>query len=210
MLAPAGLGRLGEPQVQVVLGIPGDDGSAAAAATMPVGKGFTGGAAAGWNGTEGTGLFQLSSCYVITGDPIGFMEGLYGPSITAGATISAGYTHSTESSDVSIDCGAQISLFPSFALGVNCSDLAGEATIRTGFSHVFNRSLRVHASFGDQKWQGGGELTVKPVFKILAGTDGSSFNGGLVYTFGRWTASYGARFMETSMEHCIGITGRFP
>ena len=210
MSAPGVMGRRGETSIQVSLGVPGKDVSAAAAAVTPLGKGFTAGAGAEWNGAGDKGLFQLSSCYVITGDPIGFMEGLYGPSITAGASVSAGYDDSTRSSEVSFDCGVQLSLFPSFALGVNCSDLAGEAVFRTGFSHVFNRSLRIHVNYGSDKWQGGGELTVKPFFRILAGTDGSSFNGGFAYSLERWTASYGARFLETSVEHSIGLTGRFP
>jgi len=209
LTAPAGLGRLGEFQIQVTLGVPGDGYTAAAAAARPLGKGFTAGAGGGWNETDGSGLFQLSSCYVITGDPIGFMEGLYGPSITAGAAATATYNDSTGSSDVSFDSGIQFSLFPSFALGLNCTDIAGEASFTTGFSHVFNRNLRVHVSYSRDMWRGGAELTVKPFLQLLAGTDGSGFNGGLLYRWGTWTGSYGAAFLESSIEHSFGLSRRF-
>lgn len=209
MSAPAGLGRLGEPAFEAAWGTADNASSALAAASIPLGRGFTGGAGAGWNEAEGTGMMQLSSCYVLTGDPIGFMEGLYGPSVTLGAAVSARYDPDAESTDFVLDCGFQFSLFPSFALGVNCSDAAGESVFRTGFSHVFNRSLLVHANYGDETWQGGGELTVKPFLKLLAGTDGDGFNGGMKYTIDRWTFSYGATFRETSIEHCLGLSGRF-
>ena len=211
MAAPAGLGRIGTLQIETAGEYAGDNGSVCAAAALPLGtNGFTAGAGAGWNGTENSGIFQISTCYVVTGDPIGFMEGLYGPSVTTGASASYEYNDSTDSSEISLDCGFQFSLFPSFALGVNCTDATGDAIFKTGFSHVFNRNLKVHVNYGDETWQGGAELTVKPSLRIISGTDGSSFSGGLLYTFNRWTAGYSARFFETSIEHSLGFSGRFP
>lgn len=205
------MGRIGELQVEAAGQYKGYNGSVFTAAVMPLGSGgFTGGAGAGWNGDQGRGEFQISTCYVVTGDPIGFMEGLYGPSVTTGASACAVYTDSTEEMDVTFDCGLQFSLFPSFALGLNCSDLAGDAVFNTGFSHVFNRSLKIHVNYGDESWQGGAELKVKPVLSLFSGTDGSSLSCGILFIHDRWAAEYGACFLETSIEHSLGLSGRFP
>lgn len=210
MSAPAGLGRMGELQAETAWGYEDHEHSFAAAAVMPLGpEGLSAGAGGGWNGAPGTGFFQLSGCYVLTGDPIGFMEGLFGPSVTTGA--SAGVlTDSTGSTESYFDLGLQFSLFPSFALGVNCSDVSGSRVFSTGFSHVFNRNLLIHVNYRDETWQAGAELTVKPSFKLFSGTDGRGLNCGASLSRGEWTLSYGARLVENTIDHGAGISRGFP
>lgn len=188
-----------------------DQASGYAAFAMPLRSGrFSTGAGAGWNGSENMGVVQLASCYVVTGDPVGFMEGLYGPSITTGASVSIAYNDSSGSVDAEADLGFQFSLFPSFAMGVNCADVSGDAVFHTGFSHVFNRNLEIHVNYGSETWQGGAELTVSPQLKVLAGTEGNHLNGGFVYTMESWDVSYGAVFSETSVGHALCVSRRFP
>ena len=211
MSAPAGLGRLVSLTVEAAGDYRMEEGSAGIAAGMPLGTGgFSAGAGAGWNGNSRQGIFQISGCYVVAGDPIGFMEGLFGPSITTGVSASVNYSDSTGSAEAGVDAGFQFSLFPSFALGMNWTDVTGESVLRTGFSHVFNRNLIVHANYGDDTWQCGGELTVSSPLKIYAGTDGKTLNSGFSLRFSDWLVSYGAEFSEESIEHGAGVSRRFP
>ncbi len=210
MSAPAGLGRIAGLQAESAWGYGEDAHSYAAAAAMPLGTGgFSAGAGGGWNGANHSRFFQLSGCYVLTGDPIGFMEGLFGPSITTGASAGVS-TDSTGSTEACIDLGLQFSLFPSFALGLSYSDASADGVFRTGFSHVFNRNLLVHVNYGDETWQAGAELTVRPAFKLLSGTDGQGLNCGFSLSRENWTLAYGARFMENSIAHGAGVSRGFP
>lgn len=209
MSAPAGLGRMGRLQAESVWGYSDGEQAFAAAAVMPLGTGgFSAGAGGGWNGALHDRFFQLSGSYVLTGDPIGFMEGLFGPSVTTGASAGV-HTDSTGSTEASFDLGLQFSLFPSFALGVNCSDVSGSRIFKTGFSHVFNRNLLIHVNYGDETWQAGAELTVKPAFKLFSGTDGRGLNCGASLSRGEWTLSYGARLLENTIDHGAGISRGF-
>jgi hypothetical protein len=211
MAAPAGLGRIEFPEVSVSAGITDNEPSGCVAAVMPLrGSGFSIGAGGGWNNSTGTGTGQLSGCYVVTGDPIGFMEGLFGPSITLGASAKYQYADSTSGNVFDVDGGFQFSLFPSFALGMACTDIIHNAVLRTGFSHVFNRSLKIHASYGDDTWQCGAELTVSNPLRVYSGTDGNTMNAGLSITSGEWKYGYGAILHESSIEHRIGVAWRFP
>lgn len=188
-----------------------DSGSSAAAAgAIPLGRGFTLGAGGYWHGPGEAAALQFSACRVITGDPIGFMEGLYGPSITAGVSLRGQYARENGEYSAGADAGIQFSIFPSFALGVACTDLSGELIFHTGFSHVFNRNLEVHLNYGDRIWQGGAELTVRPGMIIAAGTDGSSLSCGLSVGGGQWLGGYGASFEEVSVEHTAGVLRRLP
>jgi len=209
MAAPAGLSRIQSMTLESSMNLKNEANNWCAAGGMPLGNGgFRAGAGAGWNGEDGNGIFQLSGGYVVTGDPIGFMEGLFGPSITTGASASMNYTDSTGKADFTFDWGFQFSLFPSFALGMNISDVAGERILRTGFSHVFNRSLKLHFNHGDGEWQAAAELTATPELRLCSGTDGRCLNAGITYSTGGWCGGYGAVFREESIEHTFGISRR--
>jgi hypothetical protein len=211
MAAPAGLSRLESLHIETAIGLRNGGQNWSVAGGMPLGEGrFSAGAGAGWEGDTERGTVQLSAGYVVTGDPIGFMEGLFGPSISTGASASVTYMDSTRSTDVSFDCGFQFSLFPSFALGMNVSDVAGDPVLRSGFSHVFNRSLKLHLNHGDGLWQAGAELTASPALKLYSGTDGHSLNAGFSYSTGSWTGGYGAVFLEESIVHTFGVSRRLP
>jgi hypothetical protein len=171
---------------------------------------FSAGAGAVWNGNDETALLQLAGSYVLTGDPIGFMEGLYGPSITGGLSVSGEYTRPGEEFSSNITAGAQISLFPSFALGVNCSGILDSPVWKAGFSHVFNRSLLLHVSYGRGSFEGGAELTVSPSLKAYSGTDGSTLGSGLSFALQGFSLSYGARFHSGSIDHSFGVERSFP
>lgn len=212
-VSPAGFGRIEGRALQASGTLSKDAGTYAAAASLPLGRGFTG-AVSGFFSTEGEddrGTVQLSGCYVVTGDPIGFMEGLYGPSVTAGVSVAGVFGDSADSPDQRVDLGVQFSLFPSFAVGVQNTDLFGEAVFNTGFSHVFNRSLEIHVNYGDDTWQGGAELTVSSLLSILAGTDGNSLNAGFELAPGMgWKAGYAVEFREDSLTHTLGMQRSFP
>ncbi len=212
-VSPAGYGRIDGRALQVSGTLGGEGESYAAAASLPMGRGFTG-ALSGFFTTEGEddrGTVQLSGCYVVTGDPIGFMEGLYGPSVTAGLSVAGVFGDSVDSPDQRVDLGVQFSLFPSFAVGVQSTDIFGEGVFNTGFSHVFNRSLEIHVNYGDETWQGGAELTVSSLLRILAGTDGEVLNAGFELAPGMgWKAGYAVEFQEDSLTHTLGLQRSFP
>ncbi|MCK5035017.1 MAG: hypothetical protein KAS73_03920, partial [Candidatus Sabulitectum sp.] len=87
MAAPAGMGRVEFLEMTVNAGVSNSESSGSAAAVIPVGlSGFHIGTGAGWNSYNGTGTLQLSGSYVVAGDPIGFMAGLFGPSIATGVS----------------------------------------------------------------------------------------------------------------------------
>jgi len=209
MAAPAGLGRIEFPQVSATAGITDNEPSGCVAAAMPLGlSGFSIGAGGGWDKSTATGNGQVSGCYVVTGDPIGFMEGLFGPSITVGASARYSYSRNTSDKAFDVDGGFQFSLFPSIALGMTCTDIFNDAVFRTGISHVFNRSLKIHASYGNETWQSGAELTVSKALCVYSGTDGHTMNAGLTISAAGWKCGYGAEFHENAIEHRIGLTWR--
>lgn len=210
MAAPAGMGRMEFFEVAATGRIAENEPRGYVAAVLPLGlSGFHLGTGAGWNNLNSTGTAQLSGCYVIAGDPIGFMEGLFGPSITTGVSTRYQYTDSIGGSSFDIDAGFQFSLFPSFALGMNYTDILNDPVLTTGFSHVFNRNLKAHTSFSDDNWQVGCELMVTKVFRLYSGTDGEDVNAGFGLSSGKWNFGYGAVLQEIGIEHTLSISRRF-
>lgn len=211
MAAPAGMGRIEFTEVSVSGGITSNEPSGALAAVIPLGlSGVSIGSGAGWNNLSKTGMLQVSGCYVVAGDPIGFMEGLFGPSISTGVSVRYEYADSTGENKFDADAGFQFSLFPSFALGMICTDIIEDPVLVTGFSHVFNRNLTVHAGFSEEAWQVGCELAVTRSFRVFSGTDGDNLNAGMSVSSGELEYSYGSVLHENAIEHSIGVTGRFP
>lgn len=210
MAAPAGMGRVEFFEMTVNAGFSNNESSGSAAAVVPIGlSGFHIGTGAGWNSYNRTGTFQLSGSYVIAGDPIGFMAGLFGPSITTG--VSAGYQYADSIGDgvLDVDAGFQFSLFPSFALGMSFLDILEDRTLVTGFSHVFNRNLKAHTTLSDGNWQIGCELAVTRALKLYSGTGREDFSAAVSFAGGPWNYGYGALFHENEIEHKFGISRRF-
>ncbi|MCD4707461.1 MAG: hypothetical protein K8S62_06960 [Candidatus Sabulitectum sp.] len=211
MAAPAGMGRIEFFEVAAAGGITNDEPSGSVAAVMPLGgSGFHLGTGAAWDNDCRTGIAQLSGSYVVAGDPIGFMEGLFGPSIAVGASVRYQYADSTDEKSLDLDAGFQFSLFPSLALGMTCTDITEDRRFTTGFSHVFNRNLKAHTSFSDDNWQVGCELMVTRALRVYSGTDGDNVNAGAGLSRGEWNFGYGAVLHRNGIEHRFGISRRFP
>ncbi len=211
MAAPAGMGRIEFFQVSAAGGFSDNEPSGCVAAVLPLGgSGFDLGTGAAWDNRLNTGTAQLSGSYVVAGDPIGFMEGLFGPSITTGVSARYQYADSTGDNSFDVDAGFQFSLFPSFALGMTYTDIIEDRIITAGFSHVFNRNLKAHAAVRDHKWEVGCELTVSRSLKIYSGTDSHTVNAGLGISAGEWEYGYGAVLHKNGIEHRLGISRRLP
>ena len=210
MAAPAGMGRIEFFEMAATAGISDNEPSGSVAAVMPLGlSGFHIGTGAGWDNGSRTGTAQISGSYVVAGDPIGFMEGLFGPSITTGVSARYEYADSTGDNSFDVDAGFQFSLFPSFSLGMIYTDIIEDRRLTTGFSHVFNRNLKAHFSIREDYWQAGCELMVTRSFRVYSGTDGDNVNAGVRISRGKWNFGYGAELLENAVEHRIGISRRF-
>ena len=211
MAAPAGMGRIEFLQISSSGGLTDDKPSGAVAAVIPLGDSrFSLGSGAGWDDLDRIGTAQLSGSYTAAGDPIGFMEGLFGPSITIGLSARYQYVDSTEENLFDTDAGFQFSLFPSSALGMTYTDIIQDRLLTVGFSHVFSRNLKAHASLADGDWQVGCELQITRALRLLSGTDGDNVNAGVSFSPGEWSYGYGAVLHENAVEHRLGVSRRFP
>jgi len=210
MAAPAGMGRVEFFEVTAIGGVLGSEPSGAVAAVLPVGaSGFHVGSAAGWNAEEGVGAAQISGSYILAGDPIGFMEGLFGPSITTGVSARYQFSDSTDGNTFDLDAGIQFSLFPSFAVGMLYTDIVNNRVLTTGFSQVFNRNFKAHAGYGNNRWQVGCELMVTRKFRVYSGVDSGNVHAGAGFSSQHWSFGYGAVLHENAIEHSFGVSRRF-
>jgi len=151
------------------------------------------GAAAGWIRSESepdTVQVALIAAKTLKGDPVGFMEGVFGPSISIGGTL--GLTVTDDGADnysdmLSADLGFQFSVFPTVAIGANVSNLRlygdslWERVIGYGFSTVFDRKFRGHFTVTNGKSALGFDLNVNDWFTVRTGSDGSSWNAGVSF-----------------------------
>ncbi len=210
MAAPAGMGRFEFPEVAAIGGVSGAEPSGCVAAVLPLGSsGFHLGSAAGWNAEEKAGAAQISGSYIVAGDPIGFMEGLFGPSITTGVSARYQFADSTGGNAFDLDAGIQFSLFPSFAVGMQYTDIVNDRALTTGFSQVFNRNFKAHAGYGNHSWQVGCELMITRKFRVYSGVDGGNVHAGAGFASQHWSFGYGAVLHENEIEHRIGVSRRF-
>lgn len=187
--APAGLSRLTGPEAGAWFrGVENGPGAAGLAGGLPLAEGrFAGGLSAYAEGDFARFGAVAGGSWVVAGDPIGFMEGLFGPSLVLGA--SGGVL---EEGDGAFPVGvisAQLSLFPSFALGASCLWKRGERPEGDfGFTHVFNRAFTLNAGLSGSDPEIGAVLTVSPGLSISAGTGGSLWHSGISVKTGPWTA----------------------
>jgi hypothetical protein len=155
----------------------------------------------------------ISAAKVLTGNPIGFMEGLFGPSISFGGYLEIVHM-SGDTTDTGIlgGGGVQFSVFPSFAVGVNCRDLrlSGDSprdhSWEYGITHVFNRDIRGHLTFSDGDVAAGADLSLISGLRISTGTDGSSWSIGTGIETGRFTIDYGLDMKGSGVVHTLSVS----
>lgn len=190
LIAPAGLVRIIETQFSVYSTASDmDNNNIFAAAVFKIGSRHYG-AAAGWIRSESepdTVQLSLSAARTIKGDPVGFMEGVFGPSISLGGSLGFAVTDDDSAQQremLSADLGCQFSVFPTIALGVNVSNLRlygdalRERIIGYGISTVFDRRFRGHFSVTEGKSALGFDLIINDWLTVRTGSDGTSWNAG--------------------------------
>lgn len=191
LTAPAGLVRIMETQFSVYSTASDiDNNNIFAASAFKLGSHHYG-AAAGWIQSEtdpDTLQAFLSAARTIKGDPVGFMEGVFGPSISIGGSLGFAITDDDSghcSEMLSAGLGFQFSVFPTVAIGANVSNLRlfgeklDERVIGYGFSTVFDRRFRGHFTVTNGKSALGFDLDVNDWLTVRTGTDGSSWNTGV-------------------------------
>lgn len=227
--APAGLVRLESWELGLVgwghekwleEGV-GTDLSVGAFAGGPLGGIFAGGGV--YHGrmadTADTTLATLCAGRVLTGDPVAFLEGFFGPSVSLG--VRAGLRHIREGnlSFTGLEAAGnlQIAMFPTFCagVGVDGTGLAGsggpefgpssEVEFNYAFSYVFNRDLRGHLSGTEGDVRVGADLRLGPGVSVRTGSDWDSWSAGARFSISRVNVDYGIRLTEQKAGHMISV-----
>lgn len=183
--APAGLSRLGNPEAGAWVRSHGDGPAEIGAfGGLPLpGDRFSAGALVFADSEADDFGFALGGAWVLTGDPIGFMEGLFGPSIVLGC--SGGAFDEGGGLDPFATASVQFSMFPSFALGASSTwRTEARPAMSLGFSHVFNRAFTLNAGFTPDSPEIGAVLRVSPNLSFTAGTGGSDWHSGVLLQSG--------------------------
>jgi len=158
---------------------------------------------------------SLGTARTLKGNPVGFMDGVFGPSITVGGKLE--YLSPTDARGdgmLSLTAGMQFSVFPTIALGVNVSGLrlAGEnlagRRVDYGFTTIFDRRFRGHFSVNAGRPAVGFELEVKEWLKTRTGSDGTSWNSGISLLLPWGVLEWGLGLGNTRVVQVAGI--RFP
>jgi hypothetical protein len=166
-----------------------------------------------------TTLAKICAARVLTGDPVAFIEGFFGPSVSLG--VSAGIRHIADH-DLSFTgleaaSNLQIAVFPTFcaAITVRGSGLAGsgddgfgpssEVDMGYAFSYVFNRSLRGHLSGGEGEVALGADLRLGSAVSVRTGSDWESWSTGLRLSLSRVSIDYGIRLCDQKAGHMISV-----
>lgn len=197
-----------------------DNGSLTAAAAAMLGGGHYG-AGAGWVRTDtgpDTLMASLSAARTLKGDPIGFMEGVFGPSISVGGTlgfISTGDDGTNDAAMLTADLGFQFSVFPTVAVAAQISGirLAGDSlrsrNVDYGFSTVFDRRFRGHLSVSRGRPAVGFDLGVRDWLTVRSGSDGSSWNSGVSLEIHRFSLDWAVILDDTDCRQLLGVTAAF-
>ncbi|MEN8208305.1 MAG: hypothetical protein ABFR50_03540 [Candidatus Fermentibacteria bacterium] len=157
----------------------------------------------------------LVAARTIKGDPIGFMEGVFGPSISAG--LSLGLTVTDDDSGNSSEMlsgglGLQFSVFPTIALGLNVSNfrIAGdslhEKVIGYGITSVFDRNFRGHFTVTDGKCALGFDLALNDWLSVRTGSDGSSWNTGFSLEYDWFKLDWAMILNDLDCRQALGIS----
>jgi len=194
-----------------------DNGSIFLTSAMKLGAHHYG-AGAGWIRSESgpdTLEVAVSTARTIRGDPVGFMEGVFGPSISVSGSLGLSMTDndSGENSEMlSAGIGFQFSVFPTIAIGANFSNLRlygdaiHEKTIGYGISSIFDRRFRGHFSVTDGKSALGFDLGIRDWLTVRTGTDGSSWNAGISLEHDWLKFDWSMLLNSNDCRQALGIT----
>jgi hypothetical protein len=215
LAAPAGLVRIEDWQVQILGRLNGEGDFPAVsggAAAFPLGPVVLG-AGGGWSGQDGTDTLdlQVSAGATLRGDPIGFMEGVFGPSISVGSSLA--WTGIRGGGGcLSTSLGFQFSVFPTIAVGADASglrlsgDRIVERVLGYGVSCIYDRSFRAHLSVRDGEPAIGAELEVTGSLTVRTGSDGGSWDAGLTARAGSFALDYALSLMDHGVTHRAGLS----
>lgn len=207
--APAGLSRLtaagvhgwalafenGPADAGVAGGLPLFDGRVAVGAAAAAGSDF------------GSYALAAGASYVLTGDPIGFMEGLFGPSIVVG--VSGGAVKTGGGPGPFATASVQFSVFPSFAMGAAVHWREGQRPEPgLGFTHVFNRAFSMNAGYSDGDPQVGAVLKVSGNLSVSAGTGDGRWHSGAAVGIGSFIADFSVSLSEDEVSGGAGLSWR--
>lgn len=197
-----------------------EDLSGTLAAVGPAGALCAGAALSGAGGQADTLGGGVAAALLLTGDPVSFMEGFFGPSVSVGAALAARRMSEGDGAggELLVSGSAQVAFFPTFCIGLGArpSRVAawGPDSLRSGDSYggvgasctyIFGRELRGHLGFGKGGASVGADLKVSDLLTVMAGTDGSFWGCGLSASSGRITADYGLSLTDASASHSAGL-----
>ena len=216
--APAGLVRLTGNQYSIFAEAGGtDDPGIAAAAAYGVGD-YHLGTAASYRIAEtlpDTMEASVSAARTVRGDPVGFMEGVFGPSISLGGSLGfIGVEGDTGDSERMLyaHLGFQFSVFPTVAIGANMShirlggDALQERSLDYGFTTIFDKRFRGHFAVTDGNASVGFELGVRDWLTVRSGSDGSSWNSGISIGTGSLSIDWAVSLNGSDCRQGMGIT----
>lgn len=174
------------------------------------------GAGLGWtrSGSDPDTLdASLSIAETLRGDPVGFMEGVFGPSISVGASLGLALTDETEPLNMlSASLGLQFSVFPTVAIGVNVSNLRifgdklRDREIGYGISTVFHRGFRGHFSVTKCRPSFGFDLSVNDWLSVRTGSDGLSWNAGFSAYYRSFRVDWAVMLENHDNRQVLGIS----
>jgi hypothetical protein len=218
LLAPAGLVRLTAAQLSVFSTASDlDNNNIFAAAAFKLGSEHYG-AAAGWIRSESrpdTLQATLAFARTLKGDPIGFMEGVFGPSISIGGSLGMTVTDSDSGENgkmLSADLGFQFSVFPTIAIGATVSNMRlygdnlRDRVIGYGISTVFDKRFRGHFSVTAGRSALGFDLVINDWLTVRTGTGGSSWNAGATIEHGWLKLDWAMILNEFDCKQILGIS----
>jgi hypothetical protein len=185
------------------------EGEGAVASGMPVGPLFAS-LAAGASGGDSLSV-DAAVAMVVTGDPVGFMEGYFGPSICVGAGGCAELL--PDGDELTASAGIQFSVFPTLAVGMTVASIpvstpAGSgigARTEWGASYIFSREFRVHVSSSPDGTAIGAELRPAEMLRVRTGTSGDDWRAGATLLAGRFSLDYGAAVSDSTVSHTVSI-----
>ncbi len=175
------------------------------------------GASAGSADTLGA---SAAAAWLVTGDPISFMEGFFGPSVSLGASLEARSTSrgGGRGGELLASSSAQVAFFPTFSLGLGIRPSRvvgwgpdslrsedGYTGLEASCTYIFGRELRGHLGFGSGGASVGADLRVSDMVTVMAGTDGGFWGCGISARAGRLMADYGIRLTTGSASHAAGL-----
>jgi len=210
--APASLSRLEATRIGLYA-LSGNDGSSfEGAAGLTLGAVRLGiDCGSGSTGAD-TSFAAAGAAFVLTGDPRGFLEGFFGPSISIGGVLETSWTGNGEPT-TGASASVQFSVFPTFALGAALRDVCiEEADGREldmrgeyGATYIFNRDFRACMSYSEGRASVGCELAVSRPFAVRAGTDGEKWSAGTRVSWGDLTLDLAALFDDSTVSSSASI-----